>query len=90
MKDKTVLFLVKILLLCCIVAITLFSIHTTAELAQTLYDLRYKETINSTLEYPYTYIYRKYDRTTGEVTIVIDGMTDDGIWKTGSPSKSKD
>lgn len=46
------------------------------ELRQIEYDYRYKETINSSSEHPYLYIYRKYDRYTGDIQVVINGYDD--------------
>lgn len=42
------------------------------ELRQVEYDYRYKETVNSSSEYPYQYVYRRYDRYTGDVQVVIN------------------
>lgn len=40
------------------------------EIRQLTYDLRYKETVNSTSDYPYEYIYKRLDRETGEIEVV--------------------
>lgn len=80
MRDKTINALIKILVVACIIFVCLSAYEKFLKIRQSAYDLRYKETINSSIEYPYNYIYRRYDRETGEIIIVANGLNDQGDW----------
>lgn len=72
--------LITLLLLISIAFVGLSCYKKIVDIQQAEFDLKYKETVNSSIEYPYDCIYRRIDRETGIAEVISVNTYSDGMW----------
>ena len=75
--------LITLLLLISIAFVGLSCYKKIVDIQQAEFDLKYKETVNSSIEYPYDCIYRRLNRQTGEVHVIVSYLDEENGFVSG-------